>query len=88
MTRKTTTESRLSRRRILPILGSTLLIPFLGLASNDSKEITTDSNEEYEILLRADGKAVKVKKSSIKSAKVVKKGLSNSSLLKWLGKKL
>ncbi|MBT8268551.1 MAG: hypothetical protein KJN59_04950, partial [Bacteroidia bacterium] len=76
----------LSRRKMIPLLGSSLLLPILGLGQTE-KVIPENMEEEYEILLRADGKAVKVKKSSIENAKVVKKGLSNSSLLRWLGKK-
>ncbi|MBT8269852.1 MAG: hypothetical protein KJN59_11580 [Bacteroidia bacterium] len=77
----------LSRRKMIPLLGSSLLLPILGFGQTE-EVIPENTEEEYEILLRADGKAVKVKKSSIENAKVVKKGLSNSSLLRWLGKKL
>ena len=85
MKSKSNKKGRLSRRSVLPILGSTLLIPFLGMGKTDNGNPISE-DEEYDILLRADGKAVKVRRSAIKEAKTVKKGVSNSSLLKWLGK--
>jgi len=76
-----------SRRSILPILGSSLLIPFLGFSNLLKKTPTiTDNDEEYKTLLKADGTSVKVKVSTLKNSKIVKKNISNSSLLKWLSK--
>ena len=81
-------ENQISRRGILPILGSVLLIPFLGLANPINNEIVkTDEDENYQTLLKADGTTVKVKMSVLKKAKVVKKTLSNKSFLNWLQKK-
>ena len=77
----------LSRRKMIPLLGSSLLLPLFGFG-NSEPDPSESTEEEYDIVLRADGKAVKVKRTSVESAKVVKKGLSNSSLLRWLGKKL
>jgi len=81
---------QISRRGILPILGSTLLIPFLGFGSSNNDEITNtnDEEEEYQTLLKPDGTAVKVKVSTIKNSKIIKKNISNKSFLNWLGKKL
>ncbi|MFK5958822.1 MAG: hypothetical protein QM495_08125 [Lutibacter sp.] len=82
-----------SRRGILPILGSSLLIPFLGIGktlSNSNSSLVENNNEpddEYQTLLRPDGTTVKVKKSVIKDAEVVKKNISNHSFLNWLSNK-
>lgn len=82
-------EKQISRRGVLPIFGSSLLIPFLGFGnSNEDQKILTDENEEYQTLLKPDGTAVKVKVSTLKRSKIIKKNLSNSSFLKWLGKKI
>jgi hypothetical protein len=79
-----------SRRRILPILGGSMLLPFLGMAKPDMESLETDEKqeEEYKTLLKPDGTAVKVKVSTLKDAKIVKKNISNKSFLNWLGKKL
>ncbi|MBT8235142.1 MAG: hypothetical protein HKP42_08280 [Maribacter sp.] len=74
------------RRKILPLLGSSLLIPFLG--HSRQKEHKTEEREDlYETLLKPDGTTVRVKKSSLNKAKVVDKKMSNTSLLHWLGMK-
>jgi len=89
MKNKSREEKQISRRGILPILGGGLLIPFLGFGNsidNDKNDITDDS--EYQTLLKPDGTSVKVKVSTLKKSKVIKKNISNSSLLKWLGRKL
>ena len=78
----------ISRRKILPILSSGLLIPFLGFGNTEVPEKKDlDDNEEYQTLLKADGTTVKVKVSTLKRSKVVKKNISNKSFLNWLGKK-
>ncbi len=78
----------LSRRRILPILGSSLLVPLFGFGNSNEELLSTSNDEEYQTLLKPDGTAVKVKVSTLNKAKVVKKDLSNKSFLNWLGKKL
>ena len=78
----------ISRRKILPILGSGLLIPFLGFGNTEVPEQNDpEDNEEYQTLLKADGTTVKVKVSTLKRSKVVKKNITNKSFLNWLGKK-
>ncbi len=80
---------QISRRGMLPILGSSLLIPFLGLSnSNSTDEELSEDKAEYQTLLKPDGTTVKVKVSTLKKSKIVKKNLSNRSFLNWLGKKL
>jgi len=72
---------QISRRGVLPILGSALLLPFLGFGKPVHQE-----TEEYQTLLKADGTAVRVKKSVLDKAKVVEKNISNKSFLGWLNK--
>ena len=78
--------SKISRRGILPLLGSTLLIPFLGFGNSNTQEVAKPQDEEYHTLLKPDGTAVKVKVSAIKKSKVIKENVSNKSFLSWLGK--
>ena len=79
---------KISRRGILPILGSSLLIPFLGFTKPINDEIISAENEDYQTLLKPDGTTVKVKVSTLKKSKIIKKNISNKSFLNWLGKKL
>ena len=80
-------EKSISRRAVLPILGSSLLIPFLS-HSNPEPDITTSKEEdEFKTLLKPDGTTVKVKTNVLKTSKVVKKNISNKSFLNWLEKK-
>ena len=79
---------KISRRGILPLLGSGLLIPFLGFGKTEDISIPSDtSDDEYQTLLKPDGTTVKVKVSALKKSKIVKKNISNSSFLNWLDKK-
>ena len=77
---------KISRRRILPILGGTFLLPLFGF--NQENHIAADlpEEEEYETLLKPDGTTVKVKIKAQKSSKIIKKNISNTSFLNWLGK--
>ena len=79
---------KISRRGILPILGSTMLIPFLGFSNSTDQETPVPEEDEYQTLLKPDGTAVKVKVKTIKQSKVIKENISNKSLLNWLGRKL
>ena len=81
-------DKSISRRRILPILGSGLLLPLFGFGKSDEVQFSTSNDEEYQTLLKPDGTAVKVKVSSVKNAKIIKKNISNKSFLNWLGRKL
>ena len=89
MNNKSRKGKQISRRGILPILGSTFLIPFLGFgnAVTDKSNIS-DKEEEYQTLLKPDGTTVKVKISTIQKSKVIQENISNKSFLNWLGKKL
>ena len=70
------------------VLGTTLLIPFLGFGGNDSSQPIASEEDEYQTLLKPDGTTVKVKVSTLKKSKVIKKDISNKSFFNWLGKKL
>lgn len=90
MNEKTKKGIQFSRRGILPLLGSTLLLPILGFGktSLDDEIIASDENEEYQTLLKPDGTAVRVKVSTVKNSKILQKNISNESFLSWLGRKL
>lgn len=81
------TKTSLSRRKILPLMGTGLLLPILGFGNTTEPSSEIDSKEEYHTLLKPDGTAVKVKVSTLEKSNVVKKNVSNRSLLKWLGRK-
>lgn len=85
MGNKSKEENKLSRRNILPILGSALLVPFLGFGKSTFKEAPLDDNEsEYRTLLKSDGTTVKVKVSTLKNSKIIQKKVSNKKLFSWL----
>ena len=73
----------IGRRQFLPVLGTGLLLPLLPLKAQSLEPAET---EEYRTLLKPDGTAVRVKVSSLKKSKVVRKQISNKDLLNWLGK--
>ena len=78
---------KISRRNVFSIIGSSLLIPFLGYGKPTELENKEEDANEYQTLLKADGTTVKVKVSTLKKSKVVQKKVSNKSFLSWLGKK-
>jgi len=88
MKHKKKNEKLITRRGVLPILGGSLLIPFLGFGNTDIDQTPIETEEEYQILLKPDGSTVKVKASALKNSKVVNKKVSNKLFLNWLGKKL
>ena len=71
----------LSRRGFL---GAGLLLPFLSAAQNTSTIPNKEEDDEYTTMLTAKGGVVRVRKSALKNAKIVKKNMSNKSLLDWL----
>jgi hypothetical protein len=80
----TNKDKQISRRKILPILGGGLLIPFFGFGNSNDLETTFSEEDEYKTLLKSDGTTVNVKMSVLKNSKIVKKKVSNKSLLSWL----
>ena len=83
---KTGKGKQISRRVMLPLLGSTLLLPITGLGNENSNESADPKDEEYQTLLKPDGTTVKVKVGTLKKSKVLKKNISNRSMFKWLNK--
>ncbi len=79
---------KISRRKLFPILGGSLLFPILGFPESTPQQPPDDPEEEFETLLKPDGTTVKVRKSTVRKAKILKKNLSNTVFLKWLGKKV
>ncbi len=90
MDENTKKRFQISRRGILPLLGSTLLLPIIGFGKTSINDeiIAPDENEEYQTLLKPDGTAVRVKVSTVKNSKIIQKNISNESFLSWLGRKL
>ncbi len=90
MTDKSKKGNPISRRGILPILGSSLLIPFFGMGKplDDSLiQPGEEEEEEFQTLLKPDGTTVKVSVDVLKNSKIIKKNINNKSFLQWLGKK-
>ena len=85
---KSKNRHKISRRRILPILGGTFLLPLFGFNQQKVTVADLSEEEEYETLLKPDGTTVKVKVKALKNSKVLKKNISNTSFLDWLGKKI
>ncbi len=77
--------SEISRRKFLPFLSIGFFLPYFGLA-NTTKGLIKNDDQAYQTLLTKEGRAVKVKKSAVEKSKIIDKGLSNKSLLKWLKK--
>lgn len=61
-----------------------LALPFLPLAQQLAAAEQNAEDDEFETMLTADGKAVKVRKGALKEAKVINDKMSNQSLLSWL----
>jgi hypothetical protein len=78
----------ISRRKIFPLLGGSLLLPLLGFGNKNFDSLNSSNVEEYQTVLKPDGTSVKIKVSSLNKAKIIKKNISNKSLLNWLGQKL
>jgi hypothetical protein len=88
MADKSKNKNQISRRGMFSLLGITLLIPVVGFGNTVDDEILDAKDDEYQTLLKPDGTTVKVKVSTLKKSKVVKKNVSNKSFFSWLGKKL
>lgn len=76
-------RNRFSRRKFLD---AGLKLPLLGVAGQLSAKPDSDNKDdtEFTTMLTAEGKAVKVRTSELKNAKVIEENLSNKSLLNWL----
>lgn len=72
-------DKRFSRRGFL---GAGMLLPFLSFAKAPVQQDHLD--DEFTTMLTAKGTVVRVRKNALQKAKVVKKNMSNKSLLGWL----
>jgi len=83
-------KQSISRRQLLPLLGSIFFVPFLGFGNSKKEPLPFINHDDdaYQTLLKPDGTAVKVKVSTIKKSKIIKEKISNKSFLHWLGRKL
>lgn len=74
---------RLSRRKFLD---TSWKLPFLSAAGHLSAKADDNKEDdaEFTTMLTSEGKAVKVRTSELKDAKVISEKLSNESLLSWL----
>lgn len=81
-------DKQLSRRGILPLLVSGFFIPYLGLGNTraDTNRDVGEEDEHYETFLKADGSVVRIKSKAARGARIIKKNMSNKSLLNWLNK--
>ena len=80
-------NKKLSRRKYLPLLAGSLILPLLGMGKGPTASKNSDESnqeEDYQTLLKPDGTAVKVPRKTVEQARVVKKNISNKSLLGWL----
>lgn len=87
MEEKKNPPKSISRRAVLPLLGGSILTPFLSFGQQGPNDRTSQEEDDYKTLLKPDGTTVKVHKDVLKNAKVVKKNVSNSAFFKWLDKK-
>lgn len=78
----------LSRRRILTLVGSGLLLPYLGFGRGPvtGHHESRADDDEYDTFLKADGTLVRVKRKSSRKAKLISDKVSNKTLLRWLKK--
>jgi hypothetical protein len=77
----------ISRRKFLPFLGGSLLLPLIGSAK-EVGEMIEPTDKSYQTMLTKDGKLVKVRSNAVNNSKVVDKKMSNKSLLTWLKKNI
>lgn len=73
----------ISRRGFIPLMGASLLMPFFSQTKAEASP-SPKENDEFATLLTADGEVVRVKRSTLKKVKIIKKKMSNKSLLSWL----
>ncbi|MDH3698941.1 MAG: hypothetical protein OER83_04475 [Flavobacteriaceae bacterium] len=80
-------KKKISRRKLLPLLAGSLVLPFWGIGNNPSKQQNSDEaahDGDFQTLLKPDGTIVKVPRNTVENARIVKKNISNKSLLGWL----
>jgi hypothetical protein len=77
-------QKSISRRGFIPLLGASMFMPFFSKAAPLKTHSNPQEDEEFATLLTPDGEVVKVKRTALKKVKVLKKNMSNQSLLSWL----
>lgn len=80
-------NKKLSRRKLLPLLAGSLTLPFWGFGNVSSKKQFSNTaihEDAFQTLLKPDGTIVKVPRNAVENARIVKKNISNTSLLGWL----
>lgn len=80
--KKNKNGSPLSRRTFL---GFSISLPFLAstMAAKGVDE-APEEDQAFVTMLNAEGKAVRVRKDALKSAKIINPKMSNKALLNWL----
>ncbi|QBA64543.1 hypothetical protein [Muriicola soli] len=81
---------KISRRGLWPFLAASLVFPMFARSNSKRSVRSEDHNvdaKEYETLLKPDGTVVKVRRSTLSSSRIVKKNVTNKSLLSWLSRK-
>jgi len=88
MKNRNNTEMPITRRSLMALLMSGILVPYLGFGNNpaQSGKRQQEDDERYQHFLKADGTVVRVKRKAARRARVLKKNVTNKSLLAWLNK--
>ncbi len=73
-------KNKISRRKFLPLLGGTVLLPLFGFKKIDKEPKSVNKK----VLLKSDGTPVLIDEDVLRNAKIVSKKISNKSLLGWL----
>jgi len=73
-------KNKISRRKFLPLLGGTALLPLFGFTKIGKEP----KNVNKKVLLKSDGTPVLIEENVLRNAKIVSKNISNKSLLGWL----
>jgi len=76
-------DKSISRRGFIPLVSAGLFMPFFSQAK-PTGNLNAKEDDEFATLLTPDGEVVKVKRTALKKVKVLKKNMSNKSLLNWL----
>jgi hypothetical protein len=85
MNKSSEKKSGFSRRKVLPLIGGGLILPFLGFGKK-REQAFEEEDTSYQTMLTKDGRLVKVKKQVIDKSKKVESKVSNKGLLNWLTK--
>ncbi len=76
-------KKQITRRKIIPILGTGILVTLIPVSLRASKRV---EDAGYRTLLKPDGTAVRVKSQGLKKSKVIRRNITNRDLKAWLKK--